>query len=291
MSRRTAEDGPAAATTEPRWLRRMLIGIALAFLGIFLLVPLGAVFVFAFRAGVGAWFAALLQPDTVHAIQLTLFVAVVVIPVNVVFGVAAAWLLARFSFPGKGLLLSVVDLPFSVSPIVAGLLFVLLFGRGGVFGALLEAHGLRLIYAVPGIVLTTWFVTLPFVARELLPVLQAQGCAEEEAAYTLGAGAWRTFFVVTLPKVRWALCYGVVLSNARALGEFGAVSVVSGHIRGVTSTMPLQAEILYNQYDFVGCWSVASALTLFALITLVIKKVAEHHCERPRLRRSERQHP
>jgi sulfate transport system permease protein len=257
-------------------VRRLLIGLALAFIAMSLVVPLAAVFAFAFSSGLGAWLSALLRPHTLHAIGLTLFVVVVVVPVNVIFGVAAAWLLARFRFFGKGLLLTVVDLPFSVSPVVAGLLFVLLFGRNGLIGS---TH-VQVIFAVPGIVLTTLFVTLPFVARELLPVMQAQGFAEEEAAYTLGAGPWRTFFLVTLPKVRWALLYGVVLANARALGEFGAVSVVSGHIRGATSTMPLQAEILYNEYDFVGCWAVASLLTLFALLTLIAKKAIEHGAKR-----------
>ncbi|MDP2344095.1 MAG: sulfate ABC transporter permease subunit CysW [Deltaproteobacteria bacterium] len=269
-------------TTEPLWLRRLLTGVALAFIGVALVVPLAAVFLFAFGSGIGPWLHALTRPDTLHAIQLTLVVVVVVMPVNVVFGVAAAWLLARFRFAGKGLLLTVVDLPFSVSPVVAGLLFVLLFGRSGLFGPALAHADVQVIFAVPGIVLTTLFVTLPFVARELLPVMTAQGFAEEEAAYTLGAGPWRTFFFVTLPKVRWALLYGVVLANARALGEFGAVSVVSGHIRGVTSTMPLQAEILYNEYDFVGCWAVASLLALFALITLVIKQTIEHLTEKSR---------
>ena len=263
-------------TTEPAWVRRLLIGLAVSFVTLFLFVPVGAVFVFAFAAGVGPWLRALLRPDTWHAIQLTLLVAAVVVPVNVVFGVACAWLLSRFRFFGKGLLLTVVDLPFSVSPVVAGLMFVLLFGRGGWFGPALHAHDVQLLFAVPGIVLTTLFVTLPFVARELLPVMQAQGFAEEEAAYTLGAGPWRTFFFVTLPKVRWALLYGVVLANARALGEFGAVSVVSGHIRGATITMPLQAELLYNEYDAVGCWAVASLLALFSLLTLLAKKAIEH---------------
>lgn len=265
----------ADVLAEPAWVRRVLIGTALAFLLTFLVVPLVAVFVLALQDGPRAYLDAILRPDTLASIRLTLLVAALALPVNVVFGVAAAWLCTKFTFRGKGLLLTLIDLPFSVSPVVAGLVFVLLFGRQGLLGPTLAAHDVKIIFAVPGIVLTTTFVTLPFVARELIPLLSAQGNDAEEAAYTLGAGAWRTFFVVTLPKIKWALLYGVVLANARAMGEFGAVSVVSGHIRGVTNTMPLQAEILYNEYNFVGAFAVASVLTLLALVTLIAKKIVE----------------
>jgi sulfate/thiosulfate transport system permease protein len=265
----------ADVLAEPAWVRRTLIGAALAFLLAFLVVPLVAVFVLALKDGPAAYLEAILRPDTIASVKLTLLVAALALPVNVVFGVAAAWLIAKFRFRGKGLLLTLIDLPFSVSPVVAGLIFVLLFGRQGLLGPFLSAHDVKIIFAVPGIVLTTTFVTLPFVARELIPLLSAQGNDAEEAAYTLGASAWRTFFVVTLPKIKWALLYGVVLANARAMGEFGAVSVVSGHIRGVTNTMPLQAEILYNEYNFVGAFAVASLLTLLALVTLIAKKIVE----------------
>jgi sulfate transport system permease protein len=256
-------------------MRRLLIGIAFTFIGLFLVVPLITVFALALKSGVGPYLHAIVRDDTLAAVRLTLLVAVLALPVNVAFGLCAAWLLAKFSFRGKGLLLAVVDLPFSVSPVVAGLVFVLLFGRAGVFGPALAAHDVKIIFALPGIVLTTAFVTLPFVAREVLPTLMAQGNDAEEAAYTLGASSWRTFLSVTLPKIKWAVLYGVVLANARAMGEFGAVSVVSGHIRGLTTTMPLQAEMLYNEYDFVGAFAVASLLTLLAVLTLVAKSLIE----------------
>jgi sulfate transport system permease protein len=255
--------------------RRILIGVAVAFVALFLVVPLGAVFALALESGVAPYLGAVMRDDTLAAVRLTLLVAALALPVNVVFGLAAAWLLAKFTFRFKGLLLTAVDLPFSVSPVVAGLVFVLLFGRAGWLGPTLADHDVKIIFALPGIVLTTTFVTLPFVAREVLPTLMAQGNDAEEAAFTLGASSWRTFVVVTLPKIKWAVLYGVVLANARAMGEFGAVSVVSGHIRGVTTTMPLQAEILYNEYDFVGAFAVASLLTLLALVTLVAKKLVE----------------
>jgi sulfate transport system permease protein len=262
----------AAGSTLVRWL---LIGTALLFLGVFLVVPLVAVFTYAFQKGVGAYLAALAEPEALSAVRLTLTAAVIAVPVNLVFGLAAAWLIARFRFRGRDLLLTLIDLPFSVSPVIAGLIFVLLFGRQGWLGPWLAEHDLHVIFAVPGIVLATLFVTFPFVAREVLPVMQAQGSDEEEAALTLGASGWYTFVRVTLPKVKWGVIYGVILCNARAMGEFGAVSVVSGHVRGVTTTLPLHAEILYNEYDFVGAFAAASLLTVLALITLVIKKYVE----------------
>jgi sulfate transport system permease protein len=257
-----------------------LVAVCVAFVGLFLLVPLVAVGAYALAAGPGAWLSSLLSPDALAALRLTLIVAALVLPVNVVFGVAAAWLLSRYRFVGKGLLLTLCDVPFSVSPVVAGLMFVLLFGRGGYLAPVLERLDVTIIFALPGIVLTTLFVTLPFVLREVLPVMQAQGLAEEEAAWTLGASSWRTFWSVTLPKIRVALLYGVVLSNARALGEFGAVSVVSGHIRGVTSTLPLQAEIFYNEYNFTGAWAVASLLAGLSLLSLLAKKLLERRLQR-----------
>jgi sulfate transport system permease protein len=234
------------------------------------------VFSQALQNGLTAYFEALGKPETVAAIKLTLVTALLVVPVNTVFGVAAAWLIAKFRFPGRNLLITLIDLPFSVSPVISGLVFVLLFGSRGWFGPWLSAHNLKIVFATPGIVLATAFVTFPFVAREVLPALQAAGNAEEEAALTLGATGWRLFFRVTLPKIRWAVIYGIILCNARAMGEFGAVSVVSGHIRGLTNTVPLQVEILYNEYDFVGAFAVASLLTILALGTLVVKKLAEH---------------
>ncbi|KFE72055.1 sulfate ABC transporter permease subunit CysW [Hyalangium minutum] len=268
----------AAGSTLVRWL---LIGGALLFLGIFLVVPLVAVFTYAFQKGVGAYLAALAEPETWSAIRLTLMAAVIAVPANLIFGVAAAWLIARFRFRGRDLLVTLIDLPFSVSPVIAGLIFVLLFGRQGWLGPWLAEHDLHIIFAVPGIVLATLFVTFPFVAREVLPVMQAQGSDEEEAALTLGASGWYMFLRVTLPKVKWGVIYGVILCNARAMGEFGAVSVVSGHVRGVTTTLPLHAEILYNEYDFVGAFAAASLLTVLALITLVIKKYVEWRAHAP----------
>ena len=263
------------ATAEPRWVRLLLIGIALAFLGIFLFVPLAAVFYEALRKGVGVYWQAVTEPDALAAVRLTLLAAVISVPLNLVFGVAAAWAIAKFEFRGKNLLITLIDLPFSVSPVIAGLIFVLVFGLQGWFGEWLSEHDLKIIFAVPGIVLATIFVTFPFVARELIPLMQAQGTEEEEAAVVLGASGWQTLWRVTLPNVKWGLLYGVILSNARAMGEFGAVSVVSGHIRGLTNTLPLHVEILYNEYQFAAAFATASLLALLALVTLVLKAWVE----------------
>ena len=268
-------DAAGVATTEPAVVRWLLIGIAVTFLAIFLFLPLAVVFITALQKGIHVYFQTFRNPDTQAAIRLTLLAAGIAVPLNVVFGVAAAWLIGKFEFFGKSLLITLIDLPFSVSPVVAGLIYVLLFGLQGLLGPWLIEHGVRIIFAVPGIVLATIFVTFPFVARELLPMIQSQGNDEEEAALTLGAAGWQTFFRVTLPNVKWALIYGVILCNARAMGEFGAVSVVSGHIRGLTDTMPLHIEILYNDYQFVAAFAVASLLALLALATLVVKSISE----------------
>jgi len=258
-----------------RLFRAGLIMLAIGFLVLFLVLPLAAVFVEALRRGLTAYFAALTQPDTYSAIRLTLIVAVIAVPLNLVFGLAAAWAVTRFEFRGKATLSALIDLPFSVSPVVSGLIYVLLFGAQGWFGGWLAEHDLKIIFAVPGLVLATVFVTLPFVAREVIPLMQAQGSEEEEAALTLGATGWQTFFRVTLPNIKWALLYGVLLCNARAMGEFGAVSVVSGHIRGLTNTLPLHIEALYNEYDYVGAFTVATLLAGLALVTLVLKTLLE----------------
>jgi sulfate transport system permease protein len=263
------------STTEPRWVRYTLISLALGFVLLFLLLPLAAVFTEALRKGVEAYWLALQEPDAWSAIRLTLLVAAIAVPLNLVFGVAAAWAIAKFDFPGKAFLITLVDLPFSVSPVVAGLIYVLLFGAQGWFGPWLQAHDVKIIFAVPGIVLATVFVTFPFIARELIPLMQAQGQDEEQAAQVLGASGWQTFWHVTLPNIKWGLLYGVILCNARAMGEFGAVSVVSGHIRGQTNTMPLHVEILYNEYQSVAAFAVASLLALLALVTLCIKSFIE----------------
>jgi sulfate transport system permease protein len=255
--------------------RRLLVAAAIAFLMLVLALPLAGVFSEGLRKGFGAYFAAFADPDVVAAIRLTLVVAVISVPANLVFGIAAAWAITRFTFPGRNLLVTLIDLPFSVSPVVSGLVFVLLFGANGLVGPFLKAHGIQVIFAVPGLVLATIFVTFPFVARELIPIMQSQGSADEEAALTLGASGWTIFARVTLPNIKWGLLYGVLLCNARAMGEFGAVSVVSGHIRGMTNTMPLQVEILYNEYDFVGAFAMASALAALALVTLVLKTFLE----------------
>lgn len=267
--------GVTEATTEAALVRWILIGVVALFLGLFLFLPLAVVFASAFAKGVGAYFASFREPDALAAIRLTLLAAGVAVPLNLVFGVAAAWAIAKFEFLGKSLLITLIDLPFSVSPVVSGLIYVLLFGLQGLLGPWLAAHDVKIIFAVPGIVLATIFVTFPFVARELIPLIQAQGSEEEEAALTLGASGWQTFLRVTLPNVKWGLLYGVILCNARAMGEFGAVSVVSGHIRGLTNTMPLHIEILYNEYQFVSAFAVASLLALSALVTLVAKSAVE----------------
>ena len=271
----TAPRSIRSATTEPTWVKWLLIGSALAFLTFFLFVPLAIVFVEAFKKGVDVYLAAITEPDALSAIKLTLIAAAISVPMNLVFGFAAAWCIAKFEFRGKNVLLTLIDLPFSVSPVISGLIYVLVFGLQGWFGEWLREHDLKIIFAVPGIVLATTFVTFPFVARELIPLMQAQGVEQEEAARVLGAGGWQIFWRVTLPNVKWALLYGVILCNARAMGEFGAVSVVSGHIRGQTNTMPLHIEILYNEYQFAAAFAVASLLAGLALVTLVLKYVVE----------------
>jgi sulfate transport system permease protein len=263
------------ATRDPAWARWLLTGVALAFLAFFLVLPLVVVFAEAFSKGGAYFLAAIREPDALAAIRLTLLTVAIVVPANVVFGIAAAWAIAKFRFPGKSLLTTLIDLPFAVSPVISGLVYVLVFGAQGWLGPWLIAHNIRIIFAVPGIVLATAFVTFPFVARELIPLMQAQGTDEEYSAITLGANGWQTFWRVTLPNIRWGLFYGVILCNARAMGEFGAVSVVSGHIRGETNTMPLHVEILYNEYNIAGAFAVASLLALLALATLVIKSIVE----------------
>jgi sulfate transport system permease protein len=263
------------ATMEPRWVRITLIAIALTFLTLFLFVPLASVFAEALRKGWTAYFEAIREDDAWSAIKLTLLTAAIAVPLNLVFGIAAAWCIAKFEFRGKQILLTLIDLPFSVSPVISGLIYVLLFGAQGWFGPWLQEHNIKILFAVPGIVLATIFVTFPFVARELIPLMQSQGSEEEEAALVLGASGWRTFWHVTLPNIKWGLLYGVILCNARAMGEFGAVSVVSGHIRGETNTIPLQVEILYNEYNFAAAFAVASLLALLALVTLALKTFIE----------------
>ncbi|TAG80199.1 MAG: sulfate ABC transporter permease subunit CysW [Burkholderiales bacterium] len=264
-----------AATSEPAWAKWSLIAISIAFFSLFLLLPLVVVFVEAFAKGWSLYKDAVTEADALSAIKLTLIAAAISVPLNLVFGVAAAWAIAKFEFRGKQILLTLIDLPFSVSPVIAGLIYVLLFGAHGWFGPWLKEHDLKIIFAVPGIVLATMFVTVPFVARELIPLMQAQGREEEEAAVVLGASGWRVFWSVTLPNVKWALLYGVILTNARAMGEFGAVSVVSGHIRGQTNTLPLHIEILYNEYQFTAAFAVASLLAMLALVTLGAKSLIE----------------
>ncbi|WP_374278948.1 sulfate ABC transporter permease subunit CysW [Azonexus sp.] len=263
------------ATQEPAWVRYTLLGLGLGFLFFFLGLPLVAVFVEAFAQGWPAYAEALKEPETASAIWLTVVIALAVLPFNIVFGVAAAWAIAKFDFRGKSLLITLIDLPFAVSPVVAGLIFILLFGSQGWFGGWLSANEIKIIFAVPGMILATLFITFPFIARELIPLMQAQGKDEEEAAVSLGATGWQMFRRVTLPNIKWGLLYGVILSNARAMGEFGAVSVVSGHIRGETNTLPLHVEILYNEYNAVGAFAAASILALLALVTLVAKTIVE----------------
>jgi sulfate transport system permease protein len=264
-------DSGASAISDPLWLRALLIGSTVALLALLIVLPLAVVIVEASAAGLGAYLTAITESDTVAAIKLTLLVSLLCVPANVVFGIAAAWAITKFRFPGKDLLLTLIDLPFSVSPVVAGLVFVLIFGAHGWFGPWLQEHGIKIIFATPGIVLATAFVTFPFVARELIPLMQQQGADQEEAAASLGAGGWHIFWRVTFPNMRWALLYGVLLCNARSMGEFGAVSVVSGHIRGLTDTLPLQVEILHNEFNSAAAFAVASLLTLLALLTLGLK--------------------
>ncbi|MBN9281978.1 MAG: sulfate ABC transporter permease subunit CysW [Hyphomicrobium denitrificans] len=263
------------ATRDSRWVKIAVLGVGLTYFLIFLLLPLIAVFAEAFRKGAETYFSALVEPDALSAVKLTLLAAAIAVPLNLVFVLAAAWAIAKFEFPGKNLLITLIDLPFSVSPVVAGLIYVLVFGRQGWFGPWLLDHDIKIIFAVPAIVLATIFVTFPFIARELIPLMQAQGKDEEEAAISLGASGIQTFLRVTIPNVKWALLYGVILCNARAMGEFGAVSVVSGHIRGETNTMPLYVEILYNEYQFAAAFAVASLLALLALVTLALKTYVE----------------
>jgi sulfate/thiosulfate transport system permease protein len=264
-----------SAREEPFLVQALLTGAALAFLGLFLFLPLAAVFHEALKKGWQVYLAAVSHPDALAAIRLTLLAAAIAVPLNTVFGVAAAWAIAKFEFRGKNLLITLIDLPFSVSPVISGLIYVLIFGLQGWLGGWLQAHDLKIVFAVPGIVLATVFVTFPFVARELIPLMQAQGKEEEEAAVVLGAGGWQAFWRVTLPNIKWGLLYGVILCNARAMGEFGAVSVVSGHIRGETNTLPLHIEILYNEYQFAAAFAVASLLALLALVTLAAKSFVE----------------
>jgi len=266
-----------AVTDESFVTKSVLITTAIVFLALCLVLPLAAVFIEAFRRGVGAFFVALGEPDTLSAMRLTLTVAAIAVPLNLVFGVAAAWAIAKFEFKGKAFLITLIDLPFSVSPVISGLVYVLLFGAGSALGPWLKSHGIEILFAVPGIVLATIFVTFPFIARELIPLMQEQGTGDEEAALSLGASGWQTFRHVTLPNIKWGLLYGVLLCNARAMGEFGAVSVVSGHIRGLTNTLPLHVEILYNEYNFVAAFAVSTLLAALALVTLVLKSLLEHH--------------
>ena len=268
------------ATREPTWVRYLLLTIALIFFLSCLVLPLILVFVEAFKQGMGVYFNALIQPDTLSAVKLTLLTAAIAVPLNVVFGVAAAWAVAKFNFRGKSILTTIIDMPFSVSPVIAGLMLVLIFGTQGWFGDWLQDHDIKILYAVPAIVIATIFITVPFVARELIPLMEAQGTEEEEAAIVLGASGWQTFWKVTLPNIKWGLIYGVILCNARAMGEFGAVSVVSGHIRGETNTLPLYVEILYNEYTFSAAFAVSSLLAFLAIITLILKAWVEARQEK-----------
>ena len=263
----------SSALQEPRFFRYTLTFIALVFLGFFIVLPLVSIFITAFQKGVDVYMAAITHPDALAAIKLTLTVVVIAVPLNAIFGIMAAWVLTKFNFKGKNLLLTIVDLPFAVSPVIAGLIFILLFGAQGLFGDWLFENDIKVVFALPGIVLATIFVTLPFVARELIPLMQTQGTSEEEASISLGAGGFKTFWHVTLPNIKWGLLYGLILCNARAIGEFGAVSVVSGHIRGMTNTMPLHIEILYNEYQFAAAFAVASLMSVIAIITLIVKDI------------------
>jgi sulfate transport system permease protein len=273
--------GPSsvAATHEPAWVRRIIIGVAVAFVGLFVVIPVAAVFGEALRNGLAAYGRAIVDPVALSAIKLTFLASGIAVPLNVVFGIAASWAIARFRFPGRSLLITLIDLPLAVSPVIAGMVFVLLFGKQGLIGPWLSDHGVKVIFALPGIVLATTFVTFPFVARELIPLMEAQGAEEEEAAIVLGASGLQTFWRVTLPKIKWGLLYGVVLCTARAMGEFGAVSVVSGHIRGRTNTLPLHVEILYNEYEYQAAFAVASLLAILALVSLVARRVIARRVE------------
>jgi len=277
----------ADARTEPWLIRAVIIGVAVTFLTVFVVLPLVVVFAQAFSKGIGAYFSALTDPEALSAIRLTLIVAAISVSLNLVFGVIAAWAITKFEFPGKTFLISLIDLPFSVSPVISGLVFVLLFGAQGFWGPWMQAHNIQVLFAVPGIALATTFVTFPFVARALIPLMHEQGTQEEEAAISLGASGLQTFFRVTLPNIKWGVLYGVLLCNARAMGEFGAVSVVSGHIRGETNTMPLLVEILYNEYQFVSSFAIASLLALLALITLVAKTILERHLDEGQIPRGD----
>ena len=269
-----------AATEEPAWVRRSLIGVVLIFLALFLMLPLAVVLYGAFEQGLGVWLAAIVEPDAAAALRLTLLVVVVAVPLNLVFGLAAAWAVAKFDFPGKSVLVTLIDMPFAISPVVVGLMFVILLGNHGPLGQWLIEQGYRVIFSVPGIVLVIVFGTMPFVARELIPLMQEQGSEEEESSLTLGASGWRTFWHVTLPNVKWGVIYGVILCNARAMGEFGAVAVVSGRIRGETNTVPLHIEVLYNEYQFTAAFAVASLLAALAVVTIVVKSVIEWRDEK-----------
>lgn len=275
ISTRGSQRPRKSGMDEPRAVRWLMIGTALLFLGLFLFIPLVAVFSQALEKGVDAYLAAIREPDALSAIRLTVLAAAVCVPLNLFFGIMAAWAIAKFTFPGKSLLITLIDLPFSVSPIISGMVYVLIFGLQGWLGPWLDAHDIKIIFAVPGVILATLFVTFPFVARELIPLMESQGREEEEAALTLGASGLQTFFRVTLPNIKWGLLYGVILCNARAMGEFGAVSVVSGHIRESTNTIPLHVEILYNEYNFVAAFAVASLLAMLALVTLAVKSLVE----------------
>jgi sulfate transport system permease protein len=275
LGKYNAKVARSRATSEPAWIRWVFIAVTLVFLSLFLFVPLAAVFTEALRKGFGAYFSALVDEDALSSIKLTLIAAAISVPLNLVFGVAAAWAIAKFEFRGKSILITLIDLPFAVSPVIAGLIYVLIFGLQGWFGSWIIDHDYKVIFAIPGIVLATIFVTFPFVARELIPLMQAQGKEEEEAALVLGASGWQMLWRVTLPNIKWGLLYGVILTNARAMGEFGAVSVVSGHIRGLTNTMPLHVEILYNEYNYSAAFAVASLLALLALVTLALKSFIE----------------
>ena len=285
--RRTTSGAASAAITEPRAIRAGLIGIAVLFLGLFVVLPLVVVFVGALRTGFRIYLSSLRDPDALSALRLSMGVALIVVPLNLVLGVAAAWAVAKFQFRGKRILTTIIDIPFAVSPVIAGMAFMLLFGAQGWFGSWLAAHDIRIAFAVPGIVLATIFVTLPFIARELIPLMQEQGNEQEETALVLGASGWQTFVRVTLPNIKWGLLYGVILCNARAIGEFGAVSVISGHVRGVTNTLPLHVEALYNEYNSAAAFAVASLLSLLAVLTLVLQKIVELHQSGERRSRKE----